>query len=47
MAESTEFSPGKQLPVLGVTTRTTSPWERWGLPAITGLGIALVVLFVT
>lgn len=32
--------------MLGMTTHTESRWERWGMPAATGLGIALVVLLV-
>ncbi len=47
MSEAPEFIPGRKLPTLGVATRAESPWERFGLPTATGLGIALVVMLVT
>ncbi len=46
MTGSSEFSPGKKFPILGITIQTANPWVRWGLPIGTGLLIALVLWWI-
>ena len=43
MTGSSEFSPGKRLPILGITIQTANPWVRWGLPIGTGLFAVLIL----
>lgn len=44
MVGSSDFSPGKRLPVLGITIQTANPWVRWGLPIGAGLLITLILI---
>ncbi len=43
MTGSSEFNPGKRLPILGITIQTANPWVRWGLPIGTGLLVVLIL----
>ncbi len=43
MTGSSEFRPGKKLPLLGITIETANPWVRWGLPIGTGLFAVLIL----
>ncbi len=43
MTGSSEISPGKRLPILGITIQTANPWVRWGLPIGTGLFAVLIL----
>ncbi len=45
MTGSSKFSPGKRIPILGITLQTANPWVRWGLPIGTGL-LAVLILWI-
>ena len=45
MTGSSKISPGKRLPILGITIQNANPWVRWGLPIGTGL-LAFLILWI-
>ena len=44
MSDSPNFVPGKKLPTLGISVKSSNSWIRWGLPIAIGLVIALITL---
>ncbi len=44
MMGSSKFSPGKRLPILGITIQNANPRVRWGLPIGVGLLVVLILL---